>query len=32
MKEVRDDVAASMNGSHCKAIERVIRKLYFDDP
>ena len=32
MKEVREDVAALMNVSHRKAIERVIRKLYFDDP
>ena len=32
MKEVREDVAARMNVSHRKAIERVIRKIYFDDP
>ena len=32
MKEVREDVAARMNVSHRKAIERVIRKLYFNDP
>ena len=32
MKEVREDVAARINGSHREAIERVIRKLYFDDP
>ena len=32
MKEVREDVSAHINGSHRKAIERAIRKLYFDDP
>ena len=32
MKEVREAVAARMNGSHREAIERVIRKLYFDEP
>ena len=32
MKEVREYVAARINGSHREAIERVIRKLYFDDP
>ena len=32
MKEVREDVAARINGLHHEAIERVIRKLYFDDP
>ena len=32
MKEVREDVTARINGSHREAIERVIRKLYFDDP
>ena len=32
VKEVREDVAARINGSHREAIERVIRKLYFDDP
>ena len=32
MKEVREDVAACVNGLHCEVIERVIRKLYFDDP
>ena len=31
MKEVRDDVKERMNGKHCKAIERVILKLYFKD-
>ena len=29
---MREDVAARINGSHREAIERVIRKLYFDDP
>ena len=32
MKDVREYVDARINGSHRKAIERVIRKLYFDDP
>ena len=32
MKEVREDVAACINGSHREEIERVIRKLYFDHP
>ena len=32
MKEVREDVYACMNGLHREAIERIIRKLYFDDP
>ena len=31
VKEVREDVSARMNGSHREAIERVIRKLYFND-
>ena len=29
---MREEVAACMNGSHREAIERVIRKLYFNDP
>ena len=32
MKEVMEDVAARMNGSHREAIDRVIRKIYFNDP
>ena len=32
IREVREDVAARINGSHREAIEHVIRKLYFDDP
>jgi len=32
MSEVRMDVAARMNGSHREAIERVIRKLYWNEP
>ena len=31
MKEVREDIAACINGLHREEIERVIRKIYFDD-